>query len=463
MAAAAFQSERRSSSAGPRTFTRDDVTWSVRGIDNHVKRPAGVSSAGMKRAGLKRIDHRLARQPTIEANFKMDDDCITVSSCSDYGTRCVMSQRKSPRIDPARQHPAGIEASKTVQYNNHWSERDWKTSKDSSGAAPGRAPAWLMAFQTKRRIEPPDSWDPIKHDFIRPRSWVPRSMRRMGYDNAANRESWNLMNSTNTAGPLDSSFSKERLTDIAAKVHISNLNEIIFNVAGGEDLLPPATNEFVKADLPSSQQQQYENDCRHLSLFEQERSRNMYSRGGNPQLVESPDMYLCLHGCAENALQNDIPQPPYPYPSKRADGGTPSQRSDFQTSPSTAYYSDYFSMTERDSDYYSDRGSRSVGSPMKPQRMQSARNSAGRRSNVSEPMSARSSRRSDTRRSYDDVRSLASSAFSDSSSFMRRSKSVDRSPFSPMSEGGQSAGLFSNPRNTATATALREALADSRR
>mmetsp|Transcript_16473 Transcript_16473/g.29970 ORF Transcript_16473/g.29970 Transcript_16473/m.29970 type:complete len:489 (-) Transcript_16473:114-1580(-) len=485
MAAAAFQSnsaERRSTSAGSRPLNRDEITWSARGIDNHVKRPAGVSSAGMKRCGMKRIDIK-SRQPTIEANFKMPDDCLTVSSCSDYGTRCVTSARKSPRINPANQHPAGIEASKTVQYNNHWMERDWKTSKESGGN-PGRAPAWVYAFQTKRRIEPPENWDPIKHDFIRPRAWVPRSMRRMGYDNAANRETWNLMNSTNQSGPLEQNYTREQLRDIASKVHISSLNEIIYNIGGGEDLMPPATNDFVKADLPSSQQQQYENDCRNLSLFEQERCRNQYSRGGNPQLTESPDMYLCMHGCAENEVMGDIQEPPYPREANQgrtpstqatrlsgqspraADFDTQSRRSrrSLQYSPSCDYYSDYFS--ERDPDYFSERGSRaSIVSPMKPRTLQSAR-SGGRRSNLSEAESARQSdrgsRRSDTRRSYDDLRSIASSAFSERGSGMRRSKSMDRSPMTPMSEGGQSAGMFSNPRNTATATALREAM-ESRR
>lgn len=315
----------------------------------------------------------------------MPDDCITVSSCSDYGTTCVSPSKRSLRVHESKQHAAGIEASKTVQYNNHWMDTDWKAGK-TEPAKPGRAPAWVYALQTKKRLEPPvaENGDPVKHEHIRPRSWIPRSMRRMGYEHGASRQTWNLQNSQKNTGPLKGSLSREEMKELGSKVHISSLNEIIYNIGGAEDLMPAATNNFVKADLPASRQQQYENNCRNLALFEQDRSRNHYSAGGNPQLQESADMYLCMHGCAENEAMGDFQEPPlyktsspgysatkssYASRSPKSpgyDNQSPRGRRSLEYSPSEDYYSDYFS----------ERGSRMSAIPSgKPRSVQRDRKS----------------------------------------------------------------------------------------
>merc|ERR1719316_2075188 len=126
--------------------------WNNRGIDNHIKRPAGVSSAGLKRMGMKRIDgipHPIGCGNTsdaMEASLKYPKQCL-VNNEHVYDGLAV---RHVDVSDP-NHAPAGIEASKTVQHNDYAA----LSNKERDGPEGGKPPSWLIGKQTKRRINPP--------------------------------------------------------------------------------------------------------------------------------------------------------------------------------------------------------------------------------------------------------------------------------------------------------------------
>lgn len=67
--------------------------------------------------------------------------------------------------------------------------------------------------------------------------------------------------------------------------------EILYNVAGKEDLLPPATRIF-KADRSPSERYRLWNEQKHLSGFD----RYIPGKLSNPGLMESEDMYHAMCG-----------------------------------------------------------------------------------------------------------------------------------------------------------------------
>jgi len=68
--------------------------------------------------------------------------------------------------------------------------------------------------------------------------------------------------------------------------------EMLYNVAGGEDMLPAATRQFYKADMPVSDELRRWNEAKFLPSFD----RSSTSKQGNPGLLGSEDMYYAMCG-----------------------------------------------------------------------------------------------------------------------------------------------------------------------
>lgn len=274
--------------------------WNNRGIDNHVKRPAGVSSAGLKRMGMKRIEgiESKVRESTVESSLKWPKQCL-VDNEFVYDGLAVDHLPRSRSADPAFNAPAGIEASKTVHMHNHGA----LSEKERDGPEGGRSPAWLIGAQTKRRVPAPfqiHNPEPVKHEYLKPHNVKSRSMRRMGYENAASRQNWNMQKQQLNTGPLShEGMSLDDWKQVSKKVHVNECGEIIFMAGGMEDLRPACTQALTKADKGASMVTNYLNDSRDLARFERRKTwaytDEQWGRG-NPQLAESPDMEHCMTG-----------------------------------------------------------------------------------------------------------------------------------------------------------------------
>merc|ERR1740130_1002724 len=69
-------------------------------------------------------------------------------------------------------------------------------------------------------------------------------------------------------------------------------NEVLYRVAGDEDCMPAARNEFVKSDRPASARYKMENERWYLTAFD----RKVARKSGNVALLQSEDMYYAMHG-----------------------------------------------------------------------------------------------------------------------------------------------------------------------
>jgi hypothetical protein len=382
----------------------------------------------------------------------------------------------SSRVD-LNHAPAGIEASKTVQYNNYAALSD----KERDGAEGGRAPSWLIGKQTKKRVDAPFqiNGDPIKHDYVMPHKIPSRPIRRMGpsgnegptYDNGAARLNWNLQKQQLNTGPLPfKDMSHEDWKTVSARVQISPLGEVLYNVGGLEDLRPACYLEFTKADKPATLLTQYENDKRQLASFQRERTGPIELRHAITQ--SSPDMVNVMYGEETGARTPSkvgfsetgsygAPQYEDSYaPSEYSRGGDPARDLRPRTAPQMRA-----PMSAREP-----RRSPGVQSVKTFEESELRYRDAGRT-----PMSARGSDRYE-RGSYRDYRSsVASSCYTESEAFRPnrqsdagkslRSKSVDRSSntqrrFSDV--GSPMSGIFSDPSRTVTEQALNDALRSSR-
>mmetsp|Transcript_104613 Transcript_104613/g.197010 ORF Transcript_104613/g.197010 Transcript_104613/m.197010 type:complete len:524 (-) Transcript_104613:54-1625(-) len=85
---------------------------------------------------------------------------------------------------------------------------------------------------------------------------------------------------------------KEWHERIKSKEVRTGAGDIIYNVAGEEDMIPPATNRHTKADLPPTPRHKYENDRDTLPPFFRLRHNNRQS----PTLGQSEDMYYSMYG-----------------------------------------------------------------------------------------------------------------------------------------------------------------------
>lgn len=467
--------------------------WNNRGIDNHIKRPAGVSSCGLKRMGMKRIDgipHPLGCGNTsegIEQSLKYPKQCLVNNEhIYDAG---VVRHSAAANIDPhdCNQPPAGIEASKTVQYNNY----EALSNKERDGPEGGKPPSWLLGQQKKRRVYPngrPDQkshGNPIKHDYVMPHKLPVRPIRRMGptgndgpvYDNGAAALNWNLQNQQLNTGPLlHHELTAEEFQTVGQRLHISPLGELRYNVGGKEDLRPACTRAYTKADKPASRLTQYENDKRQLPLFERRVETNMCEpRPPNQMLLPSPDMIAAMAGegyggstatAAESCLYLDA----RPELSPQSRTYAPSEYSCDPASglkPAPVYPPESAPGVPLDT-----RASPSVQSfASEPRRRASSQGGYGQGGRT--PASARGSERS--YRSYHS--SIASSYYYESeggrsqtgrSQGSRRAKSADRLSYGRSSQRSERSGysdqrsFYSDTSRTVAEQALNEALRNSR-
>lgn len=457
--------------------------WNNRGIDNHVKRPAGVSSAGLKRMGMKRIEgiESKVRESTVESSLKWPKQCL-VDNEFVYDGLAVDHLPRSRSADPAFNAPAGIEASKTVHMHNHGA----LSEKERDGPEGGRSPAWLIGAQTKRRVPAPfqiHNPEPVKHEYLKPHNVKSRSMRRMGYENAASRQNWNMQKQQLNTGPLShEGMSLDDWKQVSKKVHVNECGEIIFMAGGMEDLRPACTQALTKADKGASMVTNYLNDSRDLARFERRKTwaytDEQWGRG-NPQLAESPDMEHCMTG-----------GPRTPSASAYDESCAPSEPRSFlqQRSPRSARPGDQ-SPSFRSYDQGSTDGRGGRGGPGGTRTPQSARasdryeRSSMRSYRSSVPSSCYSESDVGRRSKSQDRMSGTQSRFSDGgyseSRGGRRAKSQDRlsrtqgrysDSASRYSDGasrysdGSSVvtGVFSDPSRTVTAQALNEALQSAR-
>lgn len=476
-----YQESARSARGGSERPQRIDelgtANWNNRGIDAHIKRPAGASSAALKKMGMKKIDgipHPLGtgnNSDGMTSSLKYTKNCLITNEQVYDGVAGTVPYSPADSYNSvfSGAQPAGIEASKTVQYNNYAA-----LSTDKEG---GKAPAWLIGKQTKRRIDAPFQTDanPIKHEHVRPHLSGNRPIRRMGpsgntgpkYDNGASRLNWNLQKQQLNTGPLKyDGISREDWKAVSVREHISPLGEVLYSAGGLEDLRPPCIQEFTKADKPASLLTKYVNDARELSKFE----RDNYTPA-DPKFhvsTESADMVKAMYQHNTPTASRTSSEAAYDY-----------QR----TQPLTMSDTGLQALPEGSEFSYVSRGDQrpmTAPGPMSARSRQSGSlASLDSRSRRSGAMSARGSQRSDGGKYRGDERlaSIASSYYSesDAGSRVQRSKSVDngsrrgderKEDRRPQPRGGgytgQSAtpmsGFFSDPSRTVTSSALNEAL-----
>lgn len=86
-------------------------------------------------------------------------------------------------------------------------------------------------------------------------------------------------------------WTKQQLEDIRKGKMVFAPGEMLYNVAGKEDLLPPATKEFKADRRPSDMYRDY-NERKYLTTFD----RYVPGQRCNPALFESEDMYYAMCG-----------------------------------------------------------------------------------------------------------------------------------------------------------------------
>jgi len=309
--------------------------WNNRGLDNHIKRPAGVSSASLKKMGMKRIDdipHPIGCGNTsenMEASLKYPKQCL-VNNEHVYDAGIVRHTAKCDWVDSKHHKPAGIPAAKTVQYNNYAA---LASDKEMEGPGGGKPPSWLLGQQTKRRVKSSycDNGDPVKHDHVMPHKNRHWPMRRMGpdgnntvYNNGASKLNWNLTNQQLNSGPLQHHEMSDRDWEaLGTRIHVSPLGELSYKLAGKEDMRPACTKEYTKSDRPPTRMTQYMNDSRQLPRFERQlEAPHMFEPlQENPMLKESEDMMCAMYGRGDRTPSAYSQQPPANY---FGDGPAPS-------------------------------------------------------------------------------------------------------------------------------------------
>lgn len=258
-------------------------SWNNRGIDNHIKRPAGVSSCGLKRMGNKRMDDLVCptgcgnTSKNMVDSLKYPDECL-VNNEHIYDAGCVRHFTDA-NFDPhdANLPTAGVEGWKTVKYLNYQALSD----PERDGPEGGKPPSWLVEQKLKRHVQLyRGNGDPVRHDHVMPHKVGTRPIRRMGpsgnsgpvYNNGAAKLNWNLQQQQLHTGPLDHKDLKPSdWKAVGQRLQVSALGEVVYNVGGREDLRPACTVEYTKADKPVSRLTQYENDkvlLRHDRVLE---------------------------------------------------------------------------------------------------------------------------------------------------------------------------------------------------
>lgn len=486
--------------------------WNNRGIDNHIKRPAGVSSAGLKRLGMKRIDgipHPQCGNTSegMEASLKYPKQCL-VNNEHVYDGLSVFTPVSAAEMNSfdMNQRPAGAEASKTVALNNYAA-----LITDKDDPSHGKVPSWLYGSVAKKKFARHYSdFNPVRHDHVLPHYVPPRPIRRMGpdgnasppYDNGAARLNWNLQNQQLNTGPLAllsvQSMSKKDWKEVAQRVHISPLGEVVINLGGMEDLRPACIKEYQKADKPGSILTQYENESRQFARFERDwprpANRNHVSNQSGEMLraMSHDDVGMRTPSRASEFQQSVVDTPSRRLASEYSYSGTRDPAPDLR--PSTAPVQTPMSAREpRRSPGMSNFDSGRSGGSRTPM---SARGSAfGSRTAAStrdryfrddatdlsfreDPSYAndRGSYRGDRSyaddrsyysyedNAYRDDRSIASSYwYGEDGGGSRTGKSLDRVSRSQRTPGRSSvSGMFSDPSRTTTEKVLNEALKSAR-
>jgi len=211
-----------------------------------------------------------------------------------------------PRVDPATIHsPAGAKSALTAQLVSHY-----LTPKGRAARAPARCfTVEDMPRKGRGASCPPPRSDPVAHRQVPglEEKVSTRSMRRVGYHGKNAVGNLTRTSSCASSTAADEVLSSARVLARDDKASRTTRGEVVWNVAGDQDMLPAATKLFNKSDTPATASHRRQNDRGQLMLFE-------WSPGGkgpNPQLGESPDLRLCP-GFAIGAVQPEkaAPEPP---------------------------------------------------------------------------------------------------------------------------------------------------------
>mmetsp|Transcript_59579 Transcript_59579/g.141768 ORF Transcript_59579/g.141768 Transcript_59579/m.141768 type:complete len:383 (+) Transcript_59579:53-1201(+) len=253
---------------------------------------AGLSSARQHRDGMYwQITNRQLQ--TGGSTSSLPTPPQRAESVRRQARRC--SEPKTPKVDPASIcSPAGARSARTVLLASHG-----VTSKGQATRAPARAfPVQEMPRRGRGASCPPPRSDPVAHREVGglEESVSTRSLRKVGYQGISAVGNGLGSSSRESSARADEVRLSARVLAKDEKASRTTRGEVVWNVAGDQDLLPAGTKAYTKADTPVSFSHRRKNDQRQLMVFE-------WSPGGkgpNPQLKESPDLRHCpgfaMHG-----------------------------------------------------------------------------------------------------------------------------------------------------------------------
>lgn len=325
------------------------------------------------------------------------------------------------RVDPSDFHEAAGSKSEKVQHiGNHGTSHDWEDNlpkkKGHIRDKPSRADEMkgaLFPVQPRGKatfsIYGDAATDPITHfrhqGGVVEAKWRPA--RRTGYANEAATQTWTWAQSKEALENMPKPTREQTKTE--QKIQVSVRGERNYNVCGTEDLLPAATEDFIKCDVPPTRAHIVANDKKYLPYC----ARQGHTPRPMKEYNQSHQVWDCMLFDTKDGAGNETasrigddrdvspgpsynrdvsPGPSYMQPLQRTPRsmrGDPDARSydDDGITPSAASYANVTprgsnvtprSVTPRNVRSSTPRGSRSGNNPMTTPRGSGARDTTPR-------------------------------------------------------------------------------------
>jgi hypothetical protein len=210
-----------------------------------------------------------------------------------------------PRVDPAKiRAAAGDVSAKTriqvsllghVGDDDEYAVRLQTPSPDAAAKPKKKAQGFILDVSRKSpaACQPPtESMNPLRptdEKFV-------RQVKRNGFSNQESSWTWGVGDFGNNAikYDYDAIAKSAKLHGSGNKLTHSVKGERKYCVCGIEDMLPPATEKFMKSDRPPAARYLYENDKRDLQAFEM--GRPAKCAAGPEYGHQSPEMWICMAG-----------------------------------------------------------------------------------------------------------------------------------------------------------------------
>lgn len=287
------------SSPAPAKAGMDDMKIRRRAKRSGYNHPAAVQSA----PDLLYMPPEVSKKETPRANPWASENPAGVKSdrMVQLLRTCIDDKKKVPAVyqPPTRSDP--------ITHQEFEDEEQFREATQIKGAAGVRTDRltflhtnWISTSKNtkvNKKRKSQQKTDPISH-IGGPPDPITKGIRR--FDDAQTGKS--MVPMYHRPGDVQRLNSGEAYDLRRTREVRTGGGEVIYNHAGEEDMIPAATQNYIKADLPPSAAHKAENDRRWLPAF--------YKRGDNarpnPTLLESEDMYYSMYGAdwADEALQS---------------------------------------------------------------------------------------------------------------------------------------------------------------